>query len=409
MVYLKDGKRSKAQYNGWKARVGRRHQSGGWVKVTLDNGRSLKWRNKAWTLVKKDQRQSSFSLASLPDGVLSHMLSFLDDFVAVDAALALAATCSNLRSNMRDSVGPSMQVKANLLDMGNILQYGMLLKLSTGRIGLEELQVNAGWGETHLLSSLINNGFLESHNLLKFGAKVARSTDANYLFPRLALKDHLLSSPVSKHFIEVPERGRSVDCDTESLNFVLSRQCKKLKSLSLFMDLNNTQTLTNADCSLSKLPSLQHVTVSLVYTSGSRIGNAIIDKLRVLLASIPNLKELKMCSEDWWGSPIHHQDSYFTLQSETLETLDLLDTGKDVYFFSIVCPKLKHLRYGYEGGIIRWHPAGHNYVAGDHIFWGFSSQSPRYTTIGGEESFFGLQVPDDCAVERLRTPENSLL
>jgi hypothetical protein len=81
LVYLKNGKHSKAQYNGWKARVGR-HRSG-WAKVTLlDNGRSLKWRsNKAWTaeIEPKEQSQSSLSLESLPDGVLSFMLSFLND------------------------------------------------------------------------------------------------------------------------------------------------------------------------------------------------------------------------------------------------------------------------------------------------------------------------------------------
>jgi hypothetical protein len=58
-----------------------------------------------------------------------------------------------------------MQVKADLLHLRPIPQYIMLLKISAARIGLEELQVHVGWEDMHILSSLIEKGFLESRNL----------------------------------------------------------------------------------------------------------------------------------------------------------------------------------------------------------------------------------------------------
>jgi hypothetical protein len=133
--------------------------------------------------------------------------------------------------NVGETVGLSMQVKGNLLHLRPISQYFMRLKkLSVAQIGLEELQVNIGGGGMLLLSSLIENGFLESCNLLKFGPKMSRSFNVHYLFPRLVQNDYLLNYPMSQHLIEVSEeRGRSLfACNTESLNIVVLRQCKKL-------------------------------------------------------------------------------------------------------------------------------------------------------------------------------------
>jgi hypothetical protein len=394
LVYLKDGKRSKAQYNGWKARVGRRQS--GWAKVTLlDNGRSLKWRNKAWTAAEpepKQQSQSSLSLESLPDGVLSHTLTFLDGCVAVDAAIALAATCSSLRHRMRETVGPSMQVKANLLHLRPIPQYIMLLKLSVARINLEELHVNVGSADMHLLSSLIENEFLKCRNLIKFGAKTARLFNSNYLFPSLALNDHLLNYPMSRHLIEVSERGRSFTWDTESLNTVVSRQCRKLKSLRFFMCVG-TDELTTVDRSLSELPNLEQITVTLVDFSDS-FHNAV-KKLNILVTSIPNLKDLKVCSS-YCGQSLP-PSAFFRLESDTLETIDVVDIGKLVFFESIVCPKLRVFRcqgQGYGNGVCPWHPRRFHK---NQQFFTDSSQSSRYTV--AEQSFYGMQVPDDCVVE----------
>jgi hypothetical protein len=124
-----------------------------------------------------------------------------------------------------------MQVEAHLLHLPAALpQYIALLKLSIGRIGLEEFQVKAGGirKDIHVLSSLIENGFLESRNLLKFGTEMALT---------------------------------------------------------------------------AKLPSLQHVKVSLVncYCYPILVGNAI-DKLGSLVESIANLRELEVRSTSSWPS-----------------------------------------------------------------------------------------------------------
>jgi hypothetical protein len=369
------------------------------------------WRNKAWTaeieLNKPILEQSSFSLDRLPDEILSHMLSFLDGCIAVDAAIALAATCSSLRGRMRETVGPSMQVKANLLHLERIPQYVMLLKLSVARIGLKELQVNVGsWKDTYGLSSLIDNGFLESRNLLKFKAKPSRDFNVyDLLFPtRLASKSNRLSHPMSRHLIKV---GMDL-YHPESLNSVVSRQCTKLKSWRCLMNID-TQTPTSTDYSISKLQSLQRVQVSFVrrynpddgcHPQPHRVAlKNTIDKLGRLVASIPNLKVLQVSS--YSSNRFCKKESFFKLQSDTLEKLDVRIGGNCMFFDSIVCPKLKLFRCrggGCGNGVRPWHPATH-YDSRDGDFLGYNtSQCSRYMTIA-EQSFYGMQVPNDCVVE----------
>jgi hypothetical protein len=124
------------------------------------------------SVAKKKVEKHQSSLESLPNDVLSFLLSsFLNLSDAVHASLSLAATCTDLRRRMREIVGPSMRVKADLRYLNNSVvghftlpdptsQYTMLLKLSTARIGLEELHLKVGSRDLYLLASLIEKGFL---------------------------------------------------------------------------------------------------------------------------------------------------------------------------------------------------------------------------------------------------------
>jgi hypothetical protein len=352
------------------------------------------------------------SLESLPDGVLSFLLSsFLDLPDAVHASFSLAATCTDLRRRMREIVGPSMRVKADLRHLNKSVvghytlteptsQYTMLLKLSTARIGLEELQLKVGRSDLYLLASLIEEGFLECRTMLKFGiTRIPLSMDQNYMFPS-NLCQRLLSFPMSRHLEELMMGSSSLaDYDTESLISVLVRQCKPLQSLEFFIWVEDSAgELTAAEHSLSEeLPNLQHLAVKL-YNSERNLHNAI-EKLDRLVTSIPNLKDLKVCAYNY-GSRFVPREC-FRLRSDTLETIDLLGSGKSVFFDSVACPKLKLFRCqgrgrGYGNGVRPWYP-GTPDDSRDGEFFGYTSQCSRYTI--AEQSFYGMQVPDDCIVE----------
>jgi hypothetical protein len=349
---------------------------------------------KVVSVVKKKVETHPSSLESLPDGILSFLLSsFLNLPDAVHASLSLAATCTDLRRRMREIVGPSMQVKADLRPLETqACQYTMLLKLSTARIGLEELQLKVGISELDLLASLIEKGFLECRTMLKFGITTSHFFDP-YLFRTL----HEPSFPMSRHLAKLILFSPLVEYNTESLIAVLVQQCRQLKSLEFFL-MNDTEELTTAELSLSEeLPNLQQLTVTLCnrIVGNFSINNAI-EKLDRLVTSIPNLKDLKVIV---WATLL--DISCFRLRSETLETIDLLDSGKGVFLDSVACPKLKLIRCRGLGtdrgnGVRPWDPGTH--VDGrDDEFFGSTSQSSRYTI--AEQPFYGMQVPDDCVVE----------
>jgi hypothetical protein len=99
----------------------------------------------------------------------------------------------------------------------------------------------------------------------------------------------------------------------------------------------DTDELSTVDHSLSELPNLEHITVTF-FDSSLTLHNAI-EKLDQLVKSILNLKDLRVCSSNWCGSlpPL----DFFRLESDTLETVDVVDIGKCMFFESIVCPKLR--------------------------------------------------------------------
>jgi hypothetical protein len=364
----------------------------------------------AVSVAKKKVEKHQSSLESLPDGVLSFLLSsFLGLSDAVHASLSLAATCTDLRRRMREIVGPSMQVKADLRHLKTqVGQYTMLLKLSTARIGLEELQLKVGRSDLCLLASLMEEGFLECRTMLKLG--ITKSVDPNYMFPIEYLRAYMfptsyflplreLRFPMSRHLEELLMGSSSlVDYDTESLISVLVRECKQLQSLEFFIWVD-TGELTTAERSLSEeLPNLQQLAVTLCNSKRNFRLNAI-EKLDRLVTSIPNLKDLKLCAHNFGFSlPL----AYFRLRSDTLETVNVIDSGKRLVFFdSVACPKLKLFRCrgrggGYGNGVRPWDPGTHG-DSRDGEFFGYTSQCSRYTI--AEQSFYGMQVPDDCVVE----------
>jgi hypothetical protein len=356
------------------------------------------------SVVKKKVETHQSSLETLPDGVLSFLLSsFLNLSDTVLASLSLAATCTDLRRRMREIVGPSMRVKADLRHLTDpTSQYTMLLKLSTARISLEELQLKVGRRDLYLFASLIEEGFLECRTMLKFGITTSYFVDSNYLLPRYILPLRLLSFPMSRHLEELMMGSSSLAdyYDTESLISVLVRQCSQLKSLEFFLTAD-TEELTIAERSLSEqLPNLQHLAVRLC-NSEKNVHNAI-EKLDRLVTSIPNLKDLKVCAYAYnFGISRRVSQECFRLRSDTLETIDIVGSGKGVYFDSVACPKLKLFRCqgrgrGYGNGVRPWYPGTHD-DSRDGEFFGYTSQCSRYTI--AEQSFYGMQVPDDCIVE----------
>jgi hypothetical protein len=366
------------------------------------------------SVVKKKVEKHQSSLESLPDGVLSFLLSsFLDLPDAVHASFALAATCTDLRRRMREIVGPSMRVKADLgfkADLGYwspVAQYIMLLKLSTARIGLEELHLTVGNRDLHLLALLIDVGFLECRSMLKFGITKCH-TFGNCLFP-LRQPEHRMSQLLTCCYME---DSPIVDNDSDFLIQSVVQKYNHLQSLSLFISVEDTPgatgELTKQERSLSKgLPNLQHLTV--VFSSERFEGNSLhiaIEKLDRLVTSIPNLKVLKVgtsTTSDLMRTPLPRD--WFRLRSDTLQLVDFRMSAAGIFVDSVVCPKLKIFQcrgrgnYSYGNGVRPWDPGTHDDAKDGKFFSGITtSQRSGYCTIA-EQSFYGMQVPNNCIVQ----------
>jgi hypothetical protein len=93
LAYLKDGEGSKAQFLGFGSPIlGRIGNNGfGMFDLVLYN---------AWTAEiernEPSEQSSRCSLDRLPDEVLSHMVSFLSDFVTVNVNCASTTGCNNI-------------------------------------------------------------------------------------------------------------------------------------------------------------------------------------------------------------------------------------------------------------------------------------------------------------------------
>jgi hypothetical protein len=229
--------------------------------------------------------------------------------------------------------------------------------------------------------------------MLKFGiTRIPPSMDRNYMFPYNQCPPRLLRFPMSRHLEELIIGSSSLaDYNTDSLIAVLVRQCKQLQSLEFFIWVENTAgELTTAERSLSEeLPNLQHLAVTLCNFRSNFRHNAI-EKLDQLVTSIPNLKVLKVGTSHCGSSLVPWE--CFRLRSDTLETVDLVDSGKLIFFESVACPKLKLFRCrgrGCRNGVSPWYPGTHG-DSRDGEFFGYTSQCSRYTI--AEQSFYGMQV-----------------